>query len=121
MMAGAIRFLILAFLVALAFRLALRLLRAFKGGLTVDQLNELKARQALVLDVRTRAEFGGGHVAGSLNIPLDELPRRLDELDRTRPILVCCASGIRSAQAQRLLQSSGFPEVHNAGPWQNAR
>nr|WP_320132619.1 rhodanese-like domain-containing protein [uncultured Holophaga sp.] len=120
MLGSTLRLIVIAFIILLVLRLVLRFVRNARG-LSVDLLNDLKSRNALVLDVRTRAEYGGGHVVGSLNIPLDELPRRLGELQRQRPILVCCASGARSGQAMQFLLSQGFQEVHNAGPWQNAR
>jgi phage shock protein E len=68
--------------------------------------------------VRTPAEYTQGHAPGSLNIPLDQLESRLGELKRDKPILVACASGVRSASAKALLERSGFQDVHNAGPWQ---
>lgn len=76
-----------------------------------------------VLDVRTRQEFMGGHVAGSTNIPLNELPTRLDEVKAlAQPILLCCASGMRSGQAEMLLRAQGI-QCENGGGWMqvNAR
>lgn len=105
-------FVLAAFGVLLLLRAILRL-----RGLPAEQLAALRAAGAQVVDVRTRAEFSSGHVAGSLNIPLDQLPSRLEELDRRRPVLVCCVSGSRSAAAASLLRSAGFADVHNAGPW----
>ena len=86
-------------------------------GLPADQVAELKARGAQLLDVRTGAEFASGHAAGSRNIPLDRLDSRLKELEPTRPVLVCCATGSRSAFAKTVLERAGFKEVYNAGPW----
>lgn len=85
----------------------------------MDELNELKAAGALVLDVRTPAEFSQGCVPGSLNIPLDQLPSRLGELDPARPVLLCCASGGRSGMAKQFLDREGFQRTVNAGPWTN--
>lgn len=76
-----------------------------------------------VLDVRTRQEFMGGHVAGSTNIPLNELPTRMDEVKAlAQPILLCCASGMRSGQAEMLLRAQGI-DCENGGGWMqvNAR
>ena len=75
------------------------------------------ARGAQVVDVRSPAEFRSGHVEGSTNIPLDSLQTRSGELDRARPVVLCCASGSRSAMAIALLKRQGFTDVHNAGPW----
>lgn len=74
---------------------------------------------AQVVDVRSPAEFGGGHSAGSVNIPLHEISQRAGELDRNRWVIVCCASGTRSALARFRLRRQGFPRVLNAGSWLN--
>jgi sulfur dioxygenase len=73
--------------------------------------------QVQVLDVREPAEFDGalGHIRGARPIPLGELPQRLAELDRTRPVVAVCRSGTRSAQAVSMLAKAGFPEVANLG------
>lgn len=83
----------------------------------MEDLMALKAAGAQVVDVRTPAEFGQGHAPGSLNIPLDQLRLRIAEIDPAVPVIVCCASGGRSAQAKTLLEQAGYREVHNAGPW----
>lgn len=70
-----------------------------------------------VVDVRTPGEFMGGHVAGSINIPLQEITLRLQEIKKLpQPIVLCCASGNRSGQAQAFLSAQG---VHctNGGSW----
>lgn len=108
-------YLTIAFVALFALR---RILVMVRGGLSVNDLNELKTKGALIIDVRTTMEFSGGAAPGSRNIPLDQLAQRLNELDRTKPIILCCASGARSASAQRFLQQAGFTEVFNAGPWQ---
>lgn len=70
----------------------------------------------LIIDVRTVQEFRGGAFPGAVNIPLDELPARLAELGSMgRDITVYCASGARSAYAQRLLVQSGYTNVKNGG------
>lgn len=83
------------------------------------RLPELLARGAVVIDVRSPAEFSSGSRPGSVNIPLGELQSRLGELDRAKPVILCCASGTRSAFAAKILRSGGFSEVLNAGPWTN--
>ena len=90
-----------------------------KGRLSKEHLMELIQKAAQVVDVRTPKEFEQAHAQGSLNIPLDQLEQRISELDRHRSIVVCCASGMRSSMAKRLLEKAGFQEVHNAGPWRN--
>ncbi|HLP50581.1 MAG TPA: rhodanese-like domain-containing protein [Chitinophagales bacterium] len=70
-----------------------------------------------IVDVRTPAEFMGGHVAGSINIPLQEIQARLDELKALpQPIVLCCASGNRSGQATSFLKSHGI-NCTNGGSW----
>ena len=88
-----------------------------RRGIPAGQLAELMARNPQVVDVRTSGEFRGGHVPGSKNIPLDSLESRAGELDPARPVLLCCASGSRSAMAVSMLKGKGFTDVHNAGPW----
>ena len=73
---------------------------------------------ATIVDVRTIAEFAGGNVAGSINIPLNEVPDRVEELkNMSKPLILCCASGNRSGQAQRYLSQMGIDDCHNGGSW----
>lgn len=70
-----------------------------------------------IVDVRTPSEFQGGHVAGSINIPLQEVPKRVEEIKTLRkPILLCCASGMRSGQATTYLKNLGI-DCENGGGW----
>lgn len=70
-----------------------------------------------IIDVRSPAEFASGHVKGSINIPLQELPQRMNEiLGYPQPILLCCASGNRSGQAANFLKTKGI-ECENGGSW----
>jgi phage shock protein E len=79
------------------------------------EAKRLVAEGALLLDVRTPAEFAGGHVEGALNVPVQVLAQRLGELgDKARPIVVYCQSGGRSARAAGELQAAGFT-VHDLG------
>jgi hydroxyacylglutathione hydrolase len=68
-------------------------------------------RAPLVLDVRRDGEFAEGHVPGSLHVPFGELPERLDELPRDRPIATICKGGKRSGLAASILQREGFEDV----------
>ena len=70
-----------------------------------------------IIDVRTPAEYAGGHVAGSINIPLQEVPSRLDEIKAmAQPLILCCASGARSGQATVYLRNQGI-DCENGGGW----
>ncbi len=62
----------------------------------------------VLLDVRTPAEFAEAHAEGAINIPVQELPRRIAELDRSRRVVVYCRSGARSAAAATMLRSAGY-------------
>lgn len=83
------------------------------------RLPELLSRGAVVVDVRSTGEYEAGARPGSLNIPLGSLESRAGELDSSKPVIVCCASGTRSALAAGILARRGFKEVVNAGPWRN--
>jgi len=88
----------------------------FGIGPAVDY-KSLYKNGAAIIDVRTRSEFNSGHIKGSFNIPLDILSNELSKLKKDKPIIACCASGMRSASAKRILKSKGFMEVHNGGSW----
>lgn len=71
-----------------------------------------------IVDVRTPGEFMSGHVANSINIPLNEVPDRIEEFKSLpKPIVVCCLSGGRSGQAAAFLKANGLDEVYNGGGW----
>lgn len=77
---------------------------------------------AVIVDVRTRAEFESGHIAGAINIPVDQLGKNLNKLkDKNKPVITCCASGMRSAAAKQFLISNGYTEVYNGGGWTNLK
>lgn len=77
----------------------------------------IKENQGTIVDVRSYGEFVGGHVADSLNIVLNEIPQRLEELKNLKmPLILCCASGNRSGQAQQFLSQHGI-ECYNGGSW----
>lgn len=78
---------------------------------------ELMQQGAIILDVRTKNEFQSGHIRGSVNIPVQVLGNNLSKLKKDKPIITCCASGMRSASAKSILTSNGFKEVYNGGSW----
>jgi len=78
---------------------------------------KLVAAGARLLDVRSPEEYAGGHLPGAVNIPVQELDRRLAEAGpRDGALIVYCRSGHRSARASELLRRHGFTKVHNLGP-----
>jgi phage shock protein E len=79
---------------------------------------ELVEQGAIILDVRSKGEYGSGHIKGSINIPVDQLSKNLSKFkDKNRAIITCCASGMRSASAKGILTSNGFTNIHNGGAW----
>jgi rhodanese-related sulfurtransferase len=70
-----------------------------------------------IVDVRTRAEFSGGHVAQSVNIPLQEIMEHVEAIKHMKtPVIFCCAAGIRSEQATQYFKSLGV-DCENGGSW----
>ena len=91
--------------------------RIFGLGPSVDY-GQLLKQGAIVLDVRSNGEFSTGHIQGSVNISVDQLINKLHKLpNKEKPIITCCASGMRSSVARRILKSHGYTNVHNAGSW----
>jgi len=81
--------------------------------------NIIREKSGTVVDVRTPAEFMGGNVNHSINVPLQEIQQRLNELKQLKtPLILCCASGGRSAMATKFLSSQGI-ECVNGGSWLN--
>lgn len=78
---------------------------------------ELVKQGAIILDVRSKGEYQGGHIKGSINISVDTLGNNLSKLKKDKPIITCCASGMRSASAKSILKTNGFTEVYNGGGW----
>lgn len=77
----------------------------------------IKENLGTIIDVRTYGEFMGGNVVDSINIPLNEIPERIEELKAMKaPLILCCASGARSGQAQHFLSQFGI-ECYNGGSW----
>jgi len=84
----------------------------------MDVLAALKNGTATIVDVRSREEFQSGHVAGSINIPLQEVPTKIEEFkNMQKPLVLCCLSGGRSGQATGYLQQQGVLDVYNGGGW----
>lgn len=79
---------------------------------------ELVKNGATILDVRSKSEYAGGHIKGSVNISVDTLRNNLEKLkDKNKPIITCCASGMRSASAKSILAANGYTQVYNGGGW----
>ncbi len=88
----------------------------FGGGQTAD-LKSIIEQGAFLVDVRTPGEFAGGHIRGSVNIPLNTIPEELSKFRNKKNIIVFCLSGGRSSQAKSILEQNGFTNVVNGGTW----
>ncbi|OEH85240.1 hypothetical protein BHU72_06450 [Desulfuribacillus stibiiarsenatis] len=103
----------LLFIVALV-TLSLVACGAGYKNIDVHQANTLSADgEHVMLDVRTVEEYAEGHVPGTVNIPVEELESRLDELNKDTKYLVICRSGKRSVTASEILVKNGFKQVTN--------
>lgn len=95
----------------------LTFLKTLLGIAPSVDFKELMNNGAQIIDVRTKGEFESGHIKGSVNIPLQVLDSNLAKLKKDKPLITCCASGMRSASAKGILKGKGFSDVHNGGGW----
>lgn len=96
----------------------IKALKNLLGMSTKTDYAELVKQGAIVLDVRSKAEFASGHIPKSINIPVDQLANNFSKLkNKDQCIICCCASGMRSGTAKRILESNGYKVVFNGGGW----
>lgn len=93
-------------------------MRPFRAGREVgvtETVQLINRKDALVVDVRDTGEYGAGHIAGARHVPEKQLTERLKELEKfkSRPLIVVCRSGTRSAAAVKVLRDNGFNEAFN--------
>lgn len=89
----------------------------FIFGVKKRQLTELLEKGAIILDVRTQKEWDNGHIKSAKHIPLDDLQNHVEELRKLdKPVITCCASGARSAQAAEYLSLNNIIAT-NGGGW----
>ena len=94
------------------------ILNALFGKKEETNYKDLIKQGAIVLDVRSKEEFAGGHVKGALNIPVDVLASNLAKIGgKETYIITCCMSGGRSSMAKNILHAAGYDNVHNGGGW----
>lgn len=98
--------------------LVIQALRRRKQMCSFETYAQLKTEGAQLIDCRSVAEFETGHAPGTKNIPVEQIPARIQELDPSRPVVLCCASGGRAQWAAGFLRNQGFDRVENMGPWQ---
>jgi rhodanese-related sulfurtransferase len=86
------------------------------GKTSSAEARKLVEAGARLIDVRSPGEFGGGHLPGAINIPVDQIGSRVAELKKSdKPIVLYCASGMRSGQAKRILAGAGIAGLHDLG------
>lgn len=95
----------------------INVLKKILGIKTID-FKKLVHNGALIIDVRTVAEYNNAHLRNAKNIPLQDLKAAMETLIKTQPIITCCASGVRSESAKAILKNNGF-EAYNGGSWKN--
>jgi rhodanese-related sulfurtransferase len=89
----------------------------FLTGNRSDKIKDFQSRNAVIIDVRTKGEFSQGAIPGSKNIPLQVLNSKISEIKKlNKPVIACCASGMRSASATSILKNNGI-ETINGGGW----
>ncbi len=89
----------------------------FLFGNKSKKIEDFKSRGAIILDVRSKGEYDGGAIPGSKNIPLPNIGSKMKEIKKwNKPVITCCASGMRSASAAGMLNSNGI-EAMNGGGW----
>ena len=91
-----------------------------KGRGDAAEAVKLLREGAVLIDVRSRGEFAGGHIDKAINIPIDELARRLKNIDASKGVVVHCASGMRSSSALSVLREAGITAIANAGSYPSA-
>ena len=90
-----------------------------KSGNKNNMIQEYLEKGAVVIDVRTPQEFAEGNVENSINIPLNVIPGRINDIKKmNKSIIAVCRSGSRSGQAAGFLNQQGI-DIINGGPWQN--
>ena len=96
------------------------MLEAIKKMLGMGPATDFKAilqTGGVIIDVRSKQEFQAGHIRNSMNIPVDLLTSQLSKISKDKPVITCCASGMRSATAKSMLLAAGYKEVYNGGSW----
>lgn len=92
-------------------------LLSFLFGNKRKKIQELLSQGAIILDVRTKAEYKSGAIPGSKNIPLQTISGQLSTIKKwNKPVITCCASGMRSSNAAAILKSNGI-QCMNGGSW----
>lgn len=97
----------------------MNILKQLFGGGNLSQVDietylaDYEKESHILIDVRTSGEYKAGHLPKAKNIPLDELPNKLDSIPKDKPVILVCWSGSRSASATQMLVQAGYDNVHN--------
>jgi rhodanese-related sulfurtransferase len=95
----------------------LQLFKHLFGKTKSIDFKSLINKGAMIIDVRTAGEYNSGHIKGSLNIPVDRIASKIEEIRKKgKPVITCCRSGARSGMAASTLKKQGI-ECYNGGPW----
>ena len=80
-----------------------------------DELRQLVDNGGQLIDVRSKLEYSRGALESAVNIPVEHIPHNTDALDRNKPVMLYCVSGMRARVVKQFLESLGFNDVHNLG------
>ena len=95
----------------------MRLLSIF--GIGTGKIKEAIRKGAVIIDVRSAAEYDRGHIPRALNIPSDRINVSIQRIKGlNKPVILCCNSGERSSKAYKQLKTEGVQEVYNGGNWE---
>jgi rhodanese-related sulfurtransferase len=88
-------------------------------GLGNGKIKKALRKGAIIIDVRSVAEYDRGHIPDALNIPFDRINVSIQRIKAAkRPVVLCCNSGTRSNAALQLLKTQGVKEIYNGGSWE---
>tara|TARA_Y100000782_G_scaffold114807_1_gene152571 strand:+ start:9430 stop:9735 length:306 start_codon:yes stop_codon:yes gene_type:complete len=100
----------------------IKLLKSLFGGGNAEIKRLREEEGAIVIDVRTPAEFNSGHVKGAVNVPLPSIENKVKKLKAyNKPLIFCCASGNRSGRAVSILKQKGLTNIYNGGSWRSLK
>ena len=88
---------------------------------TLKKMPQIIKEGAVFIDVRSPSEFASAHHEKTINIPLQSIGDRINEIPKDKNVVVFCASGNRSAMAKKLLELKGYKNIYNLGPWTNVK
>ena len=93
--------------------------------MTAEKYKSFKDEPHTLVDVRSIGEWNGGRASNAIHIPLDEVNRRLSRIPKDKPVILICASGMRSGMAAKMLAKAGYKSVYNfaggMGSWSAAK